>query len=472
MIFSSLVFLFYFLPAALVVYYLSPKGWRNVVLLIVSLLFYMWGGTGFTLLLIASVLVNFFIAKRIGKSELYAKKWLITGIILNVALLVGYKYLPFFIQVFTPGPVPEMTPEQQEFVKVVLPVGISFYTFHQLSMLRDIYRDRLLPSVSLVNMSLYVTLFPQLVAGPIVRYKDIIYQIKSRKETIDMLYSGVQRFLIGLFKKVIIANSCAILADTIIKQDVTSISAGAAWLGIIAYSLQIYFDFSGYSDMAIGLGRLFGFSIPENFNLPYIAHSIKEFWRRWHISLSTWFRDYVYIPLGGNKKGAARMYVNLMIVFLLTGFWHGASWSFLFWGFFHGVFLLFERVGFDKILDKIPKPLSWIYTMMIVMIGWVFFRIEAFDDAVLYVKRMFSFSSDYQLNGLYFLNYELLIVLVLAVILSAYSFRFFKEQPFMVRIGQSGLFELAKNTLYLGLFIYCVVLLTSSSYNPFIYYNF
>jgi alginate O-acetyltransferase complex protein AlgI len=432
----------------------------------------MWGGTGFTLLLIASVLVNFFIAKCIEKSESHAKKWLITGIILNVALLVGYKYLPFFIQVFTPSPLPEITPEQQELVKVVLPVGISFYTFHQLSMLRDIYRDRSLPRVSLVNMSLYVALFPQLVAGPIVRYKDIIYQINSRKETIDMLYRGVQRFLIGLFKKVIIANACAMLADTIMEQEVTSISAGAAWLGIIAYSLQIYFDFSGYSDMAIGLGRLFGFSIPENFNLPYIAHSIKEFWRRWHISLSTWFRDYVYIPLGGNKKGAVRMYVNLMIVFLLTGFWHGASWSFLFWGFFHGVFLLIERVGFDRLLDKLPKPISWIYTMVIVMIGWVFFRIEAFDDAVLYVERMFSFTADYQQNALYFLNYELLTVVIIAAILSTYSFRFFKEHPLMVRICQTGLFELAKNTLYLGLFIYSVVLLTSSSYNPFIYFNF
>jgi alginate O-acetyltransferase complex protein AlgI len=472
MLFSSLVFLFYFLPGALLVYYLAPKAARNAVLLVVSLLFYMWGGTGFTLLLIASILGNFLLAKLIERSELHAKKWLIAGIVVNVALLFSYKYLQFFIQVFTPGPVPELTPEQQELAKVILPVGISFYTFHQLSMLRDIYRDRTLPKVSLVNMSLYVALFPQLVAGPIVRYKDIIYQIHSRKETIDMLYRGVQRFLIGLFKKVIIANTCAVLADNIMKQDVSSISSAAAWLGITAYTLQIYFDFSGYSDMAIGLGRLFGFNIPENFNLPYIAHSIKEFWRRWHISLSTWFRDYVYIPLGGNKKGPVRMYVNLMTVFLLTGFWHGASWSFIFWGFFHGVFLLIERLGFDKVLDKLPKVVGWFYTMLIVMIGWVFFRIEAFGDALEYVQRMFSFSADYERSALYFLDYELLTVLIAAVILSTYSFRVFREQPLLVRFTQWGVFELAKNMVYLGLFVYCVMALTSSSYNPFIYFNF
>lgn len=472
MLFSSLVFLFYFLPGALLVYYLAPKAARNAVLLVVSLLFYMWGGTGFTLLLIASILGNFLLAKLIERSELHAKKWLIAGIVVNVALLFSYKYLQFFIQVFTPGPVPELTPEQQELAKVILPVGISFYTFHQLSMLRDIYRDRTLPKVSLVNMSLYVALFPQLVAGPIVRYKDIIYQIHGRKETIDMLYRGVQRFLIGLFKKVIIANTCAVLADNIMKQDVSSISSGAAWLGITAYTLQIYFDFSGYSDMAIGLGRLFGFNIPENFNLPYIAHSIKEFWRRWHISLSTWFRDYVYIPLGGNKKGPVRMYVNLMTVFLLTGFWHGASWSFIFWGFFHGVFLLIERLGFDKVLDKLPKAVGWFYTMLIVMVGWVFFRIEAFGDALEYVQRMFSFSANYERSALYFLDYELLTVLIAAVILSTYSFRVFREQPLMVRFTQAGVFELAKNMVFLGLFVYCVMALTSSSYNPFIYFNF
>lgn len=472
MLFSSLVFLFYFLPAALLVYYLAPKAARNAVLLLISLLFYMWGGTGFTLLLLTSILGNFILAKLIERSELHAKKWLITGIIVNVALLFCYKYLDFFIQAFTPGPVPELTPEQKELARVVLPVGISFYTFHQLSMLRDIYRDRTLPKVSIVNMSLYVALFPQLVAGPIVRYKDIIYQIHGRRETIDMLYRGVQRFLIGLFKKVIIANTCASLADTIMEQDVSSISAGAAWLGITAYTLQIYFDFSGYSDMAIGLGRLFGFNLPENFNLPYIATSIKEFWRRWHISLSTWFRDYVYIPLGGSKKGPVRTYVNLMLVFLLTGFWHGASWSFLFWGFFHGVFLLIERLGFDKVLDKLPRFVGWSYTMLVVMIGWVFFRIEAFGDAALYVERMFSFSTTYQRGALYFLDYELIATLIPAIVLSTYSFRFFKEQPLMARITQSGVFELAKNTVYLGLFVYCVVALTSSSYNPFIYFNF
>jgi alginate O-acetyltransferase complex protein AlgI len=472
MLFSSLVFLFYFLPVALALYYLSPRVARNGMLLFISILFYSWGGTGFTAMLIASILLNFFFAKQIERTERHAKKWLTAGIVLNVALLVYFKYMNFFIDsgysvmsYFGVKDLPELS-------KVVLPVGISFYTFHQLSMLRDIYRDRTLPKVSIVRMSLYVVLFPQLVAGPIVRYKDIIYQIHSRRETFVQIYSGVQRFLVGLFKKVVIADTCAQLADKIIGQDISTISAGAAWLGILAYTLQIYFDFSGYSDMAIGLGRMFGFNIPENFNLPYIAKSIKEFWRRWHISLSTWFRDYVYIPLGGNQKGPVRMYVNLITVFLLTGFWHGASWSFIFWGLFHGVFLIIERLGWEKVLDRLPRIFGWTYTMLVVIIGWVFFRIEDFNEALAYVGRMFSFTAGYERAAFYFLDYELLITLIAAVVLSAFSFRQFREHVLVHRFIRSGLFEWGKNTVYLALFVYCVMLLNSSSYSPFIYFNF
>jgi alginate O-acetyltransferase complex protein AlgI len=472
MLFSSLVFLFYFLPAALVLYYLVPRSARNGMLLLISLVFYAWGGTGYALLLIASILLNFFFAKRIERTEQHAKRWLVAGIVANTALLFYFKYMNFFAESLFPVFRFFGAGEMPQLARIALPVGISFYTFHQLSMLRDIYRDRSLPKVSLVKMSLYVMLFPQLVAGPIVRYKDIIYQIHSRRESFEQIYRGVQRFLVGLFKKVVIANTCALLADNVMAQDLELISAGAAWVGIIAYTLEIYFDFSGYSDMAIGLGRLFGFNIPENFNLPYIARSIKDFWRRWHISLSTWFRDYVYIPLGGNKKGKVRMYINLLTVFLLTGFWHGASWSFIFWGLFHGVFLIVERLGFERVLERLPKPLSWAYTMLVVIVGWVFFRIADFGEALDYVQRMFSFGADYARGAFYFLDYEFLTVLIAGIVLSVYSFRQLREWPLFVRVTQSGTFELAKNTVYLALFVYSVMLLSSSSYNPFIYFNF
>jgi alginate O-acetyltransferase complex protein AlgI len=471
MLFSSLVFLFYFLPAALLLYYSSPKSGRNAVLLLISLLFYAWGGIGHLLLLTGSILLNFGISRQIVRNELHAKKWLVAGIVINTALLFWFKYMNFFIGSFWSVFTWFGAEGQLELAKIVLPVGISFYTFHQMSMLRDIYRDRSLPRASLVDTSLYVVFFPQLVAGPIVRYKDIIYQIRSRRETIGHLYDGVQRFIFGLFKKVVIANTCASLADTIMGYDVATLSTAAAWLGALAYTLQIYFDFSGYSDMAVGLAKLFGFTIPENFNFPYVARSVQDFWRRWHISLSTWFRDYVYIPLGGNRKGSMRTYVNLMGVFLLTGFWHGASWSFVFWGAFHGVFLLIERAGWGKVLERLPGIVGWAYTIVVVMIGWVFFRIEAFGDAWEYVVRMFSFTADAPRTVTYFLNAEWAMTLVLGIVLSLVSWRAVTESITRF-VPAGGLLEWGRNTVCLVLFVYSVVLLTSSSYNPFIYFNF
>lgn len=311
MIFSSLVFLFYFLPAALILYYLCPKVARNGMLTFISVLFYAWGGLGHLALLLGSILVNFFFVQRIRKNELLAKKWLITGVVFNVLLLLYFKYRNFFLEIAFPS---------DEIAHIILPVGISFYTFHQLSMLVDIYKDRSLPKPNFSNTVLYITLFPQLVAGPIVRYNFIANQLLQRKESLDLLYKGIQLFIIGLAKKVILANSLAVLADSIFESKYDFLTMGAVWLGILAYTLQIYFDFSGYTDMALGLGKMFGFQLPENFNFPYIAKSIKEFWRRWHISLSTWFRDYVYIPLGGSKASKSRTYFNLIIVFALTGF--------------------------------------------------------------------------------------------------------------------------------------------------------
>lgn len=467
MLFSSLVFLFYFLPLVLLAYYFSPRLGRNAVLLFFSLLFYAWGGLGLTLLLITSVTINFFIAKQINRS-VHAKKWLVTGIIGNVLLLVIFKYTAFFVTNI--GAL--FHTDTHDWVHIALPIGISFYTFHQISMLRDIYQNPELPKVHYFRTMLYVVFFPQLVAGPIVRYKDIIYQLKERYESLDQLALGIKRFIVGLFKKVIIANTLAGVADAIMDADHSTLSTGAVWLGILAYTLQIYFDFSGYSDMAIGLARMFGISLLENFEFPYISTSIKEFWRRWHISLSTWFRDYVYIPLGGNRVSPVRNYVNLFLVFALTGFWHGASWSFLFWGIFHGVFLIIERLGFDRVLSKTPTIVRWSYTMIIVMIGWVFFRIEDFNEAFGFVGRMFTINQEATRVFYYFLDYERITILLLGILLSLLPFNSWLKEIKPVSGAPAILLETGRTMLLLAALLYCVMELTSSSYNPFIYFNF
>lgn len=467
MLFSSLVFLFYFLPSVLITYYLSPRNGKNIVLLIFSLLFYAWSGTGLTLLLITSVTINFLIAKQINKQK-QAKKWLVSGIVFNILLLVFFKYAGFLID----NILGVFQMENSGWFKVALPLGISFYTFHQISMLRDIYRDPQLPKVSYPRTLLYVVFFPQLVAGPIVRYKDIVYQLIERKESIQQVALGIKRFIVGLFKKVIIANTLAAIADSIMDADQATLTTSAAWLGILAYTLQIYFDFSGYSDMAIGLSRMFGIRLLENFEFPYIATSIKDFWRRWHISLSTWFRDYVYIPLGGNRVSKTRIYINLFLVFVLTGFWHGASWSFIFWGVFHGFFLIVERLGFDKILERTPLILRWAYTMFIVMIGWIFFRIEIFSDACSYIGHLFTGQSEAVKTALYFLDNERITILFLAIIMSVLPFNnWLKTIENPSGIGNQALL-LGRSLLLITAFLYCIMELTSSSYNPFIYFNF
>lgn len=458
MIFSSLVFLFYFLPISLTAYYLCPKIAKNWILTLISLVFYAWGGMGHFALLFGSIIVNYLFVQAIRKTDQHAKKWLVIGIVFNLLILLFFKYRNFFLDIVLPT---------DEITKLVLPVGISFYTFHQLSMLVDIYKDRTLPKPSFGNTLLYITLFPQLVAGPIVRYNFIAQQLVSRKETSERFYRGIQLFIKGLAKKVILANTLALLANSIIDSNPDYLTSSAAWLGAIAYTLQIYYDFSGYTDMALGLGLLFGFELPENFNLPYTAKSIKEFWRKWHISLSTWFRDYVYIPLGGSKNGNSRTYFNLLVVFLLTGFWHGASWSFVFWGMFHGTFLLVEKLGFDKIVSRIPSFFSWMYTMLIVLIGWVFFRIVEFSTAWNYVLELFSFDTSGK-SFYKYLNSELSFFLVLGILFSVFSWSFLKRyiKP------ESMLIQFLKNILLLILFFYCVLKLTNSSYNPFIYFNF
>ena len=368
MLFSSLIFLFIFLPLLIAVYYILPKKFSNYILLLFSLVFYTWGGVSYTIILIVSVAINFFFVKKLEQNTKQKKKWLIFGLTFNILVIVIFKYLDFVIEnINVIGGFCLNNFIGFPLKHIVLPIGISFFTFQQVSLLWDIYRNENSQKATFSNIALYISLFPQLIAGPIVRYDDIIDQIKNRVETIELFRSGIQRFLVGLFKKIIIANSCGEIADSIMSDSIDNINTPIAWLGIIAYTFQIYFDFSGYSDMAIGLGRMFGFKILENFNLPYISQSIQEFWRRWHISLSSWFRDYVYIPLGGNRYSPFKTYFNLSIVFLLTGIWHGATWSFVFWGLFHGLLLIIEKLGFNKILKKLPRIVRWCYTILIIM---------------------------------------------------------------------------------------------------------
>ncbi len=472
MLFSSLTFLFVFLPITLLLYYLSPKNWKNGILLILSILFFSWGGVSYTFLFLGSILLNFFFAKQINRTKKTRRNWLIAGVVSNVTLLFIFKYLVFFIGninlLFLNLGASEMPLSE---LKIILPLGISFYTFHQMSMLWDIYRREDKIVLKLSECALYVAFFPQLIAGPIVRYKDIINQIKYRSESWALFTQGAERFIIGLAKKVIIANTMASLADEIFSFNPEELSASAVWVGTIAYTLQIYFDFSGYSDMAIGLAKMFGFRLLENFDLPYTARSIQEFWRRWHISLSTWFRDYVYIPLGGNRSGRAKTYFNLCLVFVLTGFWHGATWSFVFWGVFHGFFLIIERIGLAKLLAKYSL-IGWIYTVTVVMIGWIFFRIENFSTALDFIQQLFANDVPELVNISYFVNTENILILLIGIGLAAPTWLSWNTSLFEKFKNMIGKLTLMRQTILLSLFIYAVMLINANSYNPFIYFKF
>ena len=474
MLFNSLVFLFVFLPSILILYYTLPKKSKNLLLLVFSIVFYSWGGVSYTAILIFSILMNFMFVKFIEKSDRRKKKWLVSGLIFNVFVIFIFKYLDFFIEnVNEAGLFFDTSFNAIPKAHILLPLGISFFTFQQMSLLWDVYRNPEMERVKLIDTALYISLFPQLIAGPIVRYNDIISQIRNRVENVSIVRSGIQRFILGLFKKVIIANGCATIADSILDNEIGNITTPIAWLGIIAYAFQIYFDFSGYSDMAIGLGRMFGLRILENFNFPYISRSIKEFWRRWHISLSTWFRDYVYIPMGGNRNGPYKTYFNLLIVFLLTGFWHGATWSFVVWGVYHGVFLIIERLGFEKILKRIPKPISWGYAMLVVLIGWVFFRIENISDAINYVGRLFGQGTYSEVSFIHYLDRERLYILILAALAS--STFFVRMKNIALTVGGSKMqipFSMLKDVVLVLMLLYSILHINSGSYNPFIYFRF
>ena len=457
MVFSSTVFLFLFLPLVLCIYYnpwLRGRQFRNVFLLLASLFFYAWGEPVFVFLMILSIGMGYLVGRHLQGAR--RKVWLLAGVSFHVGVLFVFKYLTFVL-----GQLDLLVGNLEGF-SIALPIGISFFTFQLLSYLFDVYYGKAQAQRNILNLGLYVSLFPQLIAGPIVRYDAIAAEITERRENLTDFSEGMLRFIYGLAKKVLIANYMGQLADTIFAMD-GSLSMGTAWLGAVAYTLQIYFDFSGYSDMAIGLGRMFGFHFAENFNYPYIAKSATEFWRRWHISLGSWFRDYVYIPLGGNRCSKLRWGLNLFAVWALTGIWHGANYTFLAWGLFYFVLLMMEK--FTHLPERIGS-FSHIYAMMVVMIGWVMFRSESFTDGLHYISMMFGAGS-LGVTDDYFWLYlgETYSVLIAGIIFSLPVFPWLKKYS-------GEMVECIEPVAALGLFVLTLVVAVSASYNPFIYFNF
>lgn len=473
MVFSSVLFLFTFLPIVLLIYYISPRPMRNLVLFLASLVFYAWGEPVYIVIMLFSTVVDYTHGMLVSRFKnqghmTKAKLVVASSMIINLALLGFFKYSDFIIgninSVFSAG-IP--------LLGVALPIGISFYTFQTMSYTIDIYRGEAEPQKNIIAFGAYVALFPQLIAGPIVQYKTIAHQLTHRKESVSQFSDGISRFMMGLGKKVLLANNIGFLWNQISGMDVTNLPVLTAWIGIIAFSFQIYFDFSGYSDMAIGLGKMLGFTFLENFNYPYMSKSITEFWRRWHISLGSWFRDYVYIPLGGNKKGIPKQIRNILIVWLLTGIWHGASWNFVIWGVYFGVLLIIEKVFLLKSLGKSPAIIQRIYTLLLVLFSWVIFAFDDFANVLLYFKAMFGMNGAVLADSqsIYLLYTNLILIAVLVLASTGYANKWVLR--WFVRIKSATLtIQIVKNVAFIGIFILSVAYLVDASYNPFLYFRF
>ena len=470
MVFSSTIFLFCFLPVTLAGYYLIRKELRNAFLLVMSLLFYAVGEPKFVFVMMASIIANYLLGlllwKSRGSGKLLRRLFLLLALCVNLGILFYYKYFDFAVSNLN-----GIFGTSIALRHIALPIGISFFTFQGMSYVLDVYMGKSEVQKNPLNVALYIALFPQLIAGPIVRYSDINREIVERRETIDDFASGVQRFTVGLSKKIILSNSFALLADEAFGTAPNELGMGMAWLGALAYTLQIYFDFSGYSDMAIGLGRMFGFHFLENFNYPYVSTSVTVFWRRWHISLSSWFRDYVYIPLGGNRRG--NVYLHLLTVFFLTGLWHGASWNFVVWGLWHGVFLIAERIFKNqKIVLSLPKIVKWAYTMLVVVIGWVFFRAADLTAAVEYLKCMvFGVKTVRSAFAAQFYFKDYFILLIVSAICATPILKKLKTLPYKYAVLEK-VKDLAATVACMVLLVISIAALSVTTYNPFIYFNF
>ena len=467
MVFSSTVFLWGFLPITVLLYFVAGKRFRNHVLLAASLFFYAWGEPWFVLVMLFSIILNWHAALTIRRklNSRKRKVFFIVALLMNLGILFIFKYLNFSILNINRLFGRELVPQ----TNIRLPIGISFFTFQSLSYLIDVYHEKVEPQDRLLNVALYISLFPQLIAGPIVRYNVVAAELAERNTSLTDVADGVSRFFIGLGKKAILANTLAILAETFFGRVNTSeLTAVGAWLGALSYTFQIYFDFSGYSDMAIGLGRIFGFHFEENFNYPYVSKSVSEFWRRWHISLGVWFRDYVYIPLGGSRKGKICTYRNLLIVWMLTGIWHGANWTFVFWGLLHGVIIMGEKWG-EKARQKVPVFFQYLCTMLIVVIGWVLFRCDGIKDALWYIRTMFTIRPITTTDCFELSKY--LPIIVFAAICSMPIGRILQKNLRQTKAGNTA--ELILKALSVTVIaIIAVACVISSTYNPFIYFNF
>lgn len=470
MLFSSITFLFLFLPVTVLIYYLVPQKTKNLVLLIASLFFYAWGEPVYVVLMILSILLNFFCGKDIGEKRadpVRAKRSLIFAVVMNVLILGFFKYYGLLMETLN-----VLFPYEIPYRELALPIGISFYIFQELSYLIDIYRGNARPQERLLPFALYISMFPQLIAGPIVRYVDIEAQLQNRIMSMRKFGQGVMYFIVGFAKKVVLADSIGALYEQITELPIGSFSVLTAWVGCLAFAFQIYFDFSGYSDMAIGLGKMFGFEFRKNFQYPYIAKNIGEFWRRWHISLGTWFREYVYIPLGGNKCLASRHMLNLLIVWALTGLWHGAQWNFLVWGLYYGVILILERYVWGRALGRLPGFVQHIYTFVLVLIGWVFFFSPSLGAAMDYLGVMFGAGASAWIDrqGFYFLLTHWLLFLLCVI---GSSLRGMNILRLLTGSYESRrIRQIAACVVYIGMFLVSLAFLVTESFHPFLYFRF
>lgn len=467
MLFSSLTFLHIFLPSVLVLYFLSPREARNYILLVASIIFYAWGEPLYLAMMLFTITVNYVGAIVLESMSTPGGKKAALGlaVIVDLGFLFYFKYFNFFV-----GNLNRMEVFDIPFIEVIMPIGISFYTFQAMSYLVDVYRGEVRAQRDFYKLALYISLFPQLVAGPIVKYHDVYEEINSRRESFDRFVMGLKRFIIGLAKKVLLANTIGAVVDVIFALPVEELSASVAWMGIISYTLQLYFDFSGYSDMAIGLGHMFGFRFLENFNYPYVSKSVTEFWRRWHISLSTWFKQYLYIPLGGNRVSKPRQYLNLFLVFLATGFWHGASWSFVLWGVWNGIFIIFEKLtNFTRETEsRLVNALKHVYGYVIFTLGLVIFRADDLPYAWGYLRLMLGGLETSAENGIgYYADNLFIAAFLVGAPASIGLFRNILEWG-----NRTTLRTWIVNIYLIALYLLTFLCLAGSTYNPFIYFRF